>query len=93
MINLRPGTYTVNFELPGFNRVQREGVQLTAAFTATVNAEMQVGGVEETITVSGSSPIVDVKGVAQQRTAKRGAHRLAARPPRTSVPWACSCPV
>jgi hypothetical protein len=71
VINLRPGTYTVNFELPGFNRVQREGVQLTAAFTATVNAEMQVGGVEETITVSGSSPVVDVKGVAQQRTVNR----------------------
>ena len=71
LVNLRPGTYSVKFELPGFNRIQREGVQLSAAFTATVNADMQVGGIEETITVSGSSPVVDVKGVAQQRTVNR----------------------
>ena len=71
LINLRPGDYTVSFELPGFNRVIREGVTLTAAFTATVNAEMRVGGVEESVTVVGSSPVVDVKGVVQQRTVSR----------------------
>src|SRR5207248_2186411 len=51
IIDLRPGTYTVTFSLPGFSTVKREGVQLNAAFTANITAEMKVGGVEETITV------------------------------------------
>ena len=57
----------IAFELPGFSTVRREGVELSGAFTATINAELRVGGVEETITVTGESPIVDVQNVAQQR--------------------------
>src|SRR5918999_104912 len=67
VIDLRPGTYAVMFSLPGFSSVKREGIELTAAFTATVNADLRVGAVEETVTVSGSSPLVDVQNVRQQQ--------------------------
>ena len=67
IVDLRPGEYTVTFSLAGFNVVRREGLALTGSFTATVNAEMRVGGLEETITVTGESPIVDVQRVTQQR--------------------------
>ena len=58
--------YTVTFTLAGFNIFRREGVALTAGFTATVNADMQVGAVEETITVTGAAPLVDTRNVRQQ---------------------------
>ena len=61
IVDLRPGTYTVTFTLTGFSTVRQEGIELTGSFTATVNAEMRVGTVEETITVTGESPIVDVQ--------------------------------
>jgi len=67
LIDLRPGTYTVTFTLPGFSIFKREGLELPASFTATVNAEMRVGGVEETVTVSGVAPTVDIQSVTQQR--------------------------
>src|SRR5580765_3931558 len=51
--NLRPGAYTVTFTLAGFNAVKREGIDLRGTFTATVNADLTVGSVAETITVSG----------------------------------------
>src|ERR1051325_2288434 len=63
IINLVPGTYAVTFTLSGFNSVKREGIELTANFTATLNAELQVGTVTETVTVSGATPIVDVQNV------------------------------
>ena len=66
IIDLRPGTYSVTFILPGFSTIIREGVELTAGFTATINVELGVGGIEETITVSGASPVVDVQNVRQQ---------------------------
>ena len=62
-----PGVYSVTFTLTGFNTVKREGIELTASFTATVNADMRVGSLEETITVSGQSPTVDVQNVTQQK--------------------------
>jgi hypothetical protein len=58
---LRPGNYNVTFTLAGFNTLVREGIVLESEFTASVNAQMRVGGLEETITVSGASPIVDVQ--------------------------------
>jgi len=67
IVDLRPGLYTVTFTLPGFTTVKREGIELTGSFTATVNGEMRVGAVEETITVSGSAPTVDVHNVVQQK--------------------------
>src|SRR6476661_6238023 len=61
IVDLRPGTYTVTFALAGFNTVRREGIELTGSFVATINADMRVGALEETITVTGESPTVDVK--------------------------------
>src|ERR1051326_3175392 len=71
IIDLRPGTYTGTFTLTGFGSVKRECIELTSAFTANVNADMKVGAVEETITVSGASPIVDTQNVVQKQTASR----------------------
>ncbi len=68
IVNLPPGTYTVTFALPGFNQVKREAVELTGSFTAQIDAEMAVGGLTETITVTGASPIVDVQSIRRQTT-------------------------
>src|SRR4030095_13850888 len=67
VVDLRPGAYAVTFSLPGFSTVKREGIELAGSFTATVNAELRVGTVEETITVTGASPIVDVQSASQQK--------------------------
>jgi Carboxypeptidase regulatory-like domain len=64
---LRPGAYTVTFTLTGFNTVKRDGINLTGAFTASVDAELRVGALEETITVTGEAPIVDVQSSTRQR--------------------------
>jgi hypothetical protein len=66
IVNLVPGTYTVTFTLPGFSTVKRDGIDLSAGFTASVNAELRVGALEETITVSGQAPTVDVQNTRQQ---------------------------
>ena len=66
IVDLRPGTYTVSFSLPGFSNVRREGVQLSAGFTATVNADLAVGSVQETVTVTGEAPLVDTRSSVQQ---------------------------
>jgi hypothetical protein len=67
IVDLRPGSHAVTFALPGFNSVKREGIALTGSFTATVNAELPVGALEETVTVTGESPIVDVQSVRRQQ--------------------------
>ena len=64
---LRPGTYSVTFTLPGFATSKREGIELTGTFVATVNAEMRVGALEETIAVSGETPVVDVQSTTRQQ--------------------------
>ncbi|HEV2984702.1 MAG TPA: carboxypeptidase-like regulatory domain-containing protein, partial [Vicinamibacterales bacterium] len=66
IIDVNPGVYSVTFSLAGFASVKREGIELTTAFTATVNAELPVGAVTETISVSGATPVVDVQNVVQQ---------------------------
>src|SRR5262249_49386617 len=68
IVDLRPGTYTVTFTLTGFSTLKREGIERTASFVATVNGDMKVGSLEETITVSGQTPIVDVQSVRRQTT-------------------------
>ena len=65
IIELETGSYTVTFTLPGFSPVKREGLELAGSLMATVNAELRVGTVEETITVSAESPIVDVQSSRQ----------------------------
>jgi hypothetical protein len=66
--DLRPGTYSVTFTLPGFSAFKRDGVELTGSFTATINAELRVGTLEETVTVTGESPIVDVQSARRETT-------------------------
>jgi hypothetical protein len=66
IVDLRPGVYTVSFTLPGFATVKREGIELSADFTAPINADLRVGTLEETVTVSGASPIVDTQGVIRR---------------------------
>jgi len=71
MVDLRPGVYVVTFSLPGFSTFRRDGLELTTGFTATINAELRVGALEETITVTGESPVVDISNVRQQTTLAR----------------------
>jgi hypothetical protein len=63
---LLPGTYTVTLTLTGFSTVKREGIELTGSFIATLNVDMKIGNVAETITVSGETPIVDVQATTRQ---------------------------
>ena len=71
IVDLRPGTYLVTFSLTGFSAFKRDGLELPANFTATVNAEMKVGAMEESVTVSGQSPVVDLQQPAQQQILPR----------------------
>ncbi len=71
IVSLVPGTYTVTFSLPGFNTVKREGVELAGSFSAKIDADMRVGALEETITVTGETPIVDVQNTRRQRVIDR----------------------
>jgi len=71
LVDLRPGSYTVTFTLPGFNSFKREGLQLAAEFTATINAELRLGALEETITVTGAAPVVDVTTAARSQVLDR----------------------
>lgn len=68
IVDLLPGTYTVTLTLTGFATVKRDGIELSGSFTATINADMKVGTVQETITVTGETPIVDVQSVRRQTT-------------------------
>jgi hypothetical protein len=71
IIDLRPGIYSVTFTLQGFNSLRRDGIELTNTFTATVNADLPVGSLQETVTVTGESPIVDTQNVIRKATASR----------------------
>jgi len=65
--NLRPGTYSVVFSLTGFSTVRREGIELAGAFVASINVELRVGALAETLTVTGETPIVDVQSTTRQK--------------------------
>ena len=80
---LRPGTYSVTYTLPGFSVTRREGLELAPSFTATVDIELSLGSIEETITVSGRTPLVDTQNVTQQRVISR--ELLAAVPTSQSM--------
>ncbi|PYR67162.1 MAG: hypothetical protein DMF88_13755, partial [Acidobacteria bacterium] len=67
VVDLRPGVYAVTFTLAGFKTVRREGIEVSTGFSATVNADLSVGTLEETITITGAAPIVDVHGTVQQQ--------------------------
>src|SRR5689334_19674074 len=67
IVDLRPGTYAVTFTLSGFNTLRREGIELSGSFIATVNADLAVGSVEQTVTVTAEAALVDVQSTTQQR--------------------------
>ena len=71
IVDLRPGSYTLSFTLASFNTVRRQGLELPSNFTMTVNAELHVGQLEETLTVSGQSPVVDVQTNTKQEVLSR----------------------
>ena len=68
IVDLRPGTYVVTFTLTGFNTIKREAVDVPSDFVVPVNADMPVGSLQETITVTGESPVVDLQSARRQRT-------------------------
>ena len=67
---LPPGTYTVTFELGGFNTLKRENIQISMGFTATVNVELGVASLNETVTVTGDSPVIDTSNTRVQQNFK-----------------------
>src|SRR5579864_5487422 len=84
ILELPPGTYSVSFTLTGFNTFKRDGIELTSGFTATVNADMKVGALAETITVAGATPVVDIENVRTQNVLTR--QILDALPTNKAVP-------
>lgn len=71
IVDLRPGTYSLTFTLPGFNTVTRAGIELQSNFTATINVDLSVGTLQESVTVSGASPVVDVQSNVKQQVLSR----------------------
>jgi hypothetical protein len=71
IVNLVPGTYIVTFTLPGFSTLKREGITLSGSFTAKIDADLRVGGLEEAITVTGETPLVDVQNTRRERVIDR----------------------
>src|SRR3977135_1770706 len=71
IIELRPGAYSVTFTIPGFQVVKRGNIVLTTGFTATVNATLPPGSVQESITVTTESPIVDTVNTRVQTVVDR----------------------
>jgi len=67
---LPPGSYTVTYELPGFNTLKRENIQISMGFTATVNVELAVASLQETVTVTGDSPVIDTSSTRVQQNFK-----------------------
>jgi hypothetical protein len=65
-----PGTYELTYELAGFNTLKRSGIQITLGFTATVNGELALATLQETVTVSGASPVIDTTATRVVQTFK-----------------------
>src|SRR5687768_17431380 len=85
-ISVTPGLYTVTFQLAGFATVKRTDIQVGAGFTATLNISMNVASLEEAVTVSGASPVVDTQSTTV--TTSFDAAKLAALPNGSNDPWA-----
>src|SRR5262245_14879051 len=71
LADLRPGIYVVRFSLTGFTSVRREGVQVSSNVNVPVNAELRIGGIEETLTVSGQAAAVDVRNAGRTAVLSR----------------------
>ena len=85
IVDLRPGTYLVVFTLTGFITLRRDGLELPANFTMQINADLRVGSLEESITVTGDAPVVDVQST--QRTQVLNRELLDALPAATTPVW------
>jgi hypothetical protein len=68
LAQMPPGTYSVTVTLPGFSTVQRAGVEVGGVGVITINVDLRVGALEETITVTGETPIVDVQSSRRGQT-------------------------
>jgi hypothetical protein len=68
IVDLRPGIYVMTFTLSGFSTVKREAVEVTGAGVVTIDAELKVGSVSETVTVTGETPVVDVQSTRRVTT-------------------------
>jgi hypothetical protein len=75
IIDLRPGTYTVTATLQGFNTVKRDGIEVTGTAVSRIDLDLQVGALEETLTITAESPIVDVQSIRRQTTGRRTGDR------------------
>ena len=85
-VSITPGMYSVTFELPGFATVKRTDVQVGAGFTATLNISMPLAGLEEAVTVTGASPVVDTQ--ATKISTSFDSQKLATMPNGSNDPWA-----
>jgi hypothetical protein len=65
-----PGTYELSYELAGFNTLKRSGISITLGFTANVNVELALATLQETVTVSGASPVIDTSTTRVQQNFK-----------------------
>ena len=71
IIALESGTYAVTYSLPGFGTIVREGIELSIGFAASIDIELSVGDIQESVIVSGASPVVDIQGVQQRAVMDR----------------------
>src|SRR5207244_4110504 len=66
IVDLRPGTYSMTVSLPGFATIRRDGIEVTGSVTLTIPFDLKVGAVQETVTVTGASPVVDVQNTRRE---------------------------
>jgi hypothetical protein len=71
IIDLRPGTYAMTFTLTGFSTVKRDQIIVPSNVTVPISVELRVGSIEETVVVSGQSPVVDVQNVSKVQVLTR----------------------
>src|SRR2546425_9793613 len=67
IVDLRPGTYSLTATLTGFNTFKRDNIEVSGIAVVTINADMKVGSIEETVTVSGETPVVDLQSTTKER--------------------------
>jgi hypothetical protein len=66
IIDLPPGAYSVTATLPGFKTIKQDNVQVGGSATLTIPFQLSVGGLEETITVTSETPVVDLQSVKRE---------------------------
>ena len=84
--SLQPGTYTVTFTLAGFSTLKRDDVLLSGTGVIKIDADMNVGGVAETVTVTGETPVVDVQSTQARGHARQRDHAQPAERPQLQLP-------